>query len=88
MVPSFSQLDLPQPSYGFIKTLQDFYEMHLCTKFYNGVIPKILACIIMLGFCKPDHICYMVTLRDTLFIEKCAKNCNHNSICTNRSPKH
>ena len=57
MVPGFCRLNLPQPSNGFIKTLQDFYQMHFCTQFYNVVILKISACTIMLGFCKSGHIC-------------------------------
>ena len=52
----FLSIDLPEPSYGFIKTLQDFY---LCTKFYNGVILKISACAIMLGFRKSGYIIIM-----------------------------
>ena len=58
MVPSFYRLDLPQPCYGFIKILQNFYEMRFCTKFYNDVILKISACAIMPGFCKSGHKCY------------------------------
>ena len=66
MAPSFCRLDLPQPSYGFIKIPQDFYEMRFCTKFYNGVILKISVCTILLGFCKSGHIYYkMIASRDS-----------------------
>ena len=58
MVFSFCPLDLPQPSYGIIKTLQDFYEYVFCTKFYNGFILKISACAITPGFCKSGHILF------------------------------
>ena len=55
MVTSFCRLELPQPSYRPIKTLQVFYEIHFCTKFYNGFVLKISTCAIGPGFCKSGH---------------------------------
>ena len=58
MVPSFCRLELPQPSYRLIKTLQVFTKYVFYTKFYNGFVLKISTCTIMLGFCKSGHIYY------------------------------
>ena len=41
MVHSFCSLELPQPSYHPINTLQVFYEICFCAKFYNGFVLKI-----------------------------------------------
>ena len=56
MVPGFCKLELPQLSYRSIKTLQAFYEMRFCTKFFNGFLLKISICAIMPDFRKSGHI--------------------------------
>ena len=40
MVPSFCRLELPQPSYRSIKTLQAFYEMRFLHQVSNGFYGK------------------------------------------------
>ena len=39
-IPSFRRLDLPQPSYSFIKTLQDFYKMFFALSFIMALYWK------------------------------------------------
>ena len=45
---------------ALLKHHKFFYEIHFYIKFYNGFILKILACTIMLGFRKLNHILYLV----------------------------
>ena len=57
MVPVFCRLELPQPSYHPIKTLQVFMKYIFALSFtYNGFVLKISIYAIMPGFHKSGHI--------------------------------